>query len=540
MIGAIRFRTADSETYAAVLLLTSGDFLLRRNTLIGFDLRHMCALVGNIMPERHTKLFAVAREQLRIEGAARDGHISHAVVEQVFCRQLGIDVDQYAVRRLPLAGMTGDGIAMIEMGMQARIALQLTGGPHAIQAQHGGDNSFNATSTNSTLNITPAGTTLAAPSIFGGTAVVGDTFIVATTVQTQSSGEAPNSAVAFFSNGTPLSGTVFYSPSPGSASSPASLFASISVSFSAAGSYAITATFAGDGNYSVSLSVPLDLILRYRTPNVSISATPSTVLAGTPVTLTAVVSSGAKGPAFTGTLGFFDAFNNQIPGNVVLTPGMDPNGFPTLQGTLTFTPSTIEVASAEYGGDSNYPAASDTTIVTVNVPDFNVDTNPLNVTVNVSAGASAQVTLQITDTFGYNGTVAFSPASCLFPPPETTCSFNPSTVTGPGTTQMTITTAAPHAAARTGPGIARGVRWTVGFGVMACALLAGASSERRRWRALPSLVVLGFLLALPNCGGGGGGGGNIDPGTSKGTYVVTVAGTSGSLTHTTTFQLVMQ
>ena len=100
-IGAVSVLTADSETYAVVLLLTSGDFPLRRNTLVGFDLRRTCALVGNIMPEGRTKLFAVAGEQLRIEGAARDGNISHAVVKQVFCSQLGIDVDQYPVRRLP-------------------------------------------------------------------------------------------------------------------------------------------------------------------------------------------------------------------------------------------------------------------------------------------------------------------------------------------------------------------------------------------------------------------------------------------------------
>jgi hypothetical protein len=70
IIAGGRVLTTDSETYAAVLLLTSGDFRLRRNTLIGFNLRRMCALVGNIVPERCPKLFAVVGEQLRIESAA--------------------------------------------------------------------------------------------------------------------------------------------------------------------------------------------------------------------------------------------------------------------------------------------------------------------------------------------------------------------------------------------------------------------------------------------------------------------------------------
>jgi hypothetical protein len=311
--------------------------------------------------------------------------------------------------------------------------------------------------------------------------------------------------------------------------------------YSAPGTYVITATFTGDGNYSAAFSPATNFALRYPPPSVSVSATPQTVVAGSPVTLTAVVSSGAKGPAFTGTLGFFDASNNQIPGNVVITPGTDPNGFPTLQAILTFTPSsTTGVVSAEYGGDANYPAASGTTIVVVNVPYFSLNTNPPDVTVTLSAGASGQVTLQITDTFGYSGTVAFTPASCLDTPAETTCSFNPSTITGPGTTQMKITTTGPHAAARTGPGIARGVGWTEGLGIMACALLAAAPAGRRRWKGLLSLAVVGFLLTLPSCGGGGGGGGNLDPGTSKGTYLIGVVGTSGSLTQTTVFQLVVQ
>ena len=42
--GAGRVLKADSETYAVVLLLTLGDFLLGRNRLVGFDLGYMRAL----------------------------------------------------------------------------------------------------------------------------------------------------------------------------------------------------------------------------------------------------------------------------------------------------------------------------------------------------------------------------------------------------------------------------------------------------------------------------------------------------------------
>jgi hypothetical protein len=42
------------------------------------------------------------------------------------------------------------------------------------------------------------------------------------------------------------------------------------------------------------------------------------------------------------------------------------------------------------------------------------------------------------------------------------------------------------------------------------------------------------------CGGNGGGGGTINPGTTAGTYAITVTGTSGSTTAMGTFPLNLQ
>jgi hypothetical protein len=50
------------------------------------------------------------------------------------------------------------------------------------------------------------------------------------------------------------------------------------------------------------------------------------------------------------------------------------------------------------------------------------------------------------------------------------------------------------------------------------------------------LVVMGYsTLWLESCGGG-----NSNPGTAKGSYTITVSGTSGSESATTSFQLVVQ
>jgi len=88
--------------------------------------------------------------------------------------------------------------------------------------------------------------------------------------------------------------------------------------------------------------------------------------------------------------------------------------------------------------------------------------------------------------------------------------------------------------------------WTAIDGVMFAGvfLLAGTRKSRARKLAASRLVVLGFLIALAGCGGGGGsssgGGGNPDPGTPIGTYVITVKGASGTTTHSTSFQLIVQ
>jgi hypothetical protein len=65
-------------------------------------------------------------EQLHIVGPARTGNVSDAAVEQVFRGQFGIDVNQYALGSLSLAGMTCDRLAMIEARMRRRIKLDYT------------------------------------------------------------------------------------------------------------------------------------------------------------------------------------------------------------------------------------------------------------------------------------------------------------------------------------------------------------------------------------------------------------------------------
>jgi hypothetical protein len=119
---------------------------------------------------------------------------------------------------------------------------------------------------------------------------------------------------------------------------------------------------------------------------------------------------------------------------------------------------------------------------------------------------------------------------------------SPVSITGAtaGTATLTITTTAATVASETHP-TRPGVPWYAAGATLACLLLFGIPVQRSSWRtmlgALALLVALsGSLLA---CGGGGGGGTTI-PGTTAGTYTVTVTGASGSTTATGTVAVTVQ
>jgi len=87
-----------------------------------------------------------------------------------------------------------------------------------------------------------------------------------------------------------------------------------------------------------------------------------------------------------------------------------------------------------------------------------------------------------------------------------------------------------------------GVPWyAAGGATLACLLLFGIPARRRSWRTMLGMVML--LAAISSvvlgCGGGGGGGGG-NTGTTPGSYVITVTGTSGADTETGTVALTVQ
>jgi hypothetical protein len=329
------------------------------------------------------------------------------------------------------SALDGGSLLLNNQGYAEDLLVQFPGGNNAVVANYPGDSSFNSSSANATYIITPASTSMTTVSVTPTSASSGVPFTVTTTILTSSSGAGPTGAVTFLGNGTPLTGTVTYSPVAGSINGPASTLASLTTSLSTAGNYALTATYAGDLNYT---------------------------------------GSSASGP--------------------------------TLPVDSDFTP-------------------------TLSAPSLTI----------ASPGASGQLTLTIAGQSAYSGTVNFTPTSCSGLPTGATCSFSPASVTGSGTTTVTVSTKAATAERRAG---LTGFGWSMGgLGTMAFGFVLIGGEKRRRWSILLGLTVVGLLLFLPACGGGGSGGGGT-PGTPMGMSTVTVTATSGGLSHGTTFMLIVQ
>ena len=78
-----------------------------------------------------------------------------------------------------------------------------------------------------------------------------------------------------------------------------------------------------------------------------------------------------------------------------------------------------------------------------------------------------------------------------------------------------------------------------GGGIIAVVLF-GALPSRRRWIGLFGLVLIASVITGVGCGGGSGTPVQKNQGTPAGTYVITITGTSGSLSHSTTVSFTVQ
>lgn len=187
--------------------------------------------------------------------------------------------------------------------------------------------------------------------------------------------------------------------------------------------------------------------------------------------------------------------------------------------------------------------------------DFSIAASPTTAT--VTAGQSTSIMLSIGGLNGFNSAVTFS---CSGQPANTSCTFNPNTVTptsgGTVTTTLSVATTMPGSPyhpivipSKSGRG-----PWSyLAMGLLLIAALAfrkfafsGAENLKlglRRTRAFGLAGVAGLILAglsllsISGCGGGSSNGNAANPGTPAGTTTLVVTATSGSISHSTNITL---
>jgi trimeric autotransporter adhesin len=325
--------------------------------------------------------------------------------------------------------------------------------------------------------------------------------------------------------------------------------AATSVTLSGNVQHNIVATYSGDANWNGSTSTAASVTPILLPSTLTITSNVSSSLVGANVVITATVFTTAVnsvGP--TGTIIFYDTYNNSIVqlGGTSSQFTLTPNG--PNQSIARFTTTGLLAGQhsiyAIYNGDANFAPATSATLP-LNITDFNVTMVPQTLT--LKAGQTGQVVMLVGMVGGFSGIVSFG---CTPPPnAEITCSFNPASLQGGGSTTMTvITTAAKAQSAHNG---GQGAPWQLGAGSALAVLLCFALP--RRHRALPIMFTLLIALSLATgvgCGSGGTTSSNnnssdpTDPGSPLGTQLLTVttAGSDGTNTarHTYQYQITVQ
>jgi hypothetical protein len=395
-------------------------------------------------------------------------------------------------------------------------------GVDAVTAVYSGDTNYGKATTgplNVTVNLAnPTDTVTAKPNpvTFGSPTTL--TFTVPLV-----NGVAPTGTVAFFDGTTPI----------GTGNVNAQGIATLTTSTLPLGTTTVTAKYPGDNTYASS-SPTTPVTVNTVTPVSTITTNPPSTgpaaVCGTAVTLTDTITS-VNGATVAGTVQFFDngvAIGSPVP--------VGAGGVATLTTTTLAcgaTNSITAVFTPTAGGPYN-PSTAGPVAVPVASPDFTISATPANQVVN--PGDSAIYTVSLSGvTVPFTSPVALT-ATCNCQ--GVTISFANATVTpgqGPTTTTMTAATSPTFAMSKPSHGANQ-----IFYGLLLLPLL-GLGKVRRKLRTLPkgisyclaALVLLGGLGAVTGCGGG-------YYGPQPKTCTITITGTSGTLTHSTTVTLTVR
>lgn len=181
------------------------------------------------------------------------------------------------------------------------------------------------------------------------------------------------------------------------------------------------------------------------------------------------------------------------------------------------------------------------------VGQFSLSSNPASLDI-AAAGKSGTSTVTLTGTDGFTGTVSFSCSVSPAPPNDPpTCFVNPSSATLSATTTsasaaLRISTTAglnsavlPHDRSNTFSHVA----FYAAFPMIGIFLVCIKRRPSARASSLALLALVGLAISLSCCAGSGGSN-QINLGTPAGSYTVTVVGSSGAASQSTSVSLTLQ
>lgn len=211
---------------------------------------------------------------------------------------------------------------------------------------------------------------------------------------------------------------------------------------------------------------------------------------------------------------------------------------------VTFTPNTAGVRSGSLAISDNAPGSPQLSALNGAGEDFSLSSSITSSTVN--AGGTATYTVKISPLTGaFSNSIAIS---CSGAPSTTTCKLSSVSVT-PGTNSVSvivkIATTAPSARAATlvpSPNRAVYALW-IQFQALGLFGLVVSGSKRRLRKStlvLAVLLIASACLLASGCAGGTGIGPQGQPGTTPGTYAISVSGSSGPLHHSLPLTLIVQ
>jgi hypothetical protein len=280
-----------------------------------------------------------------------------------------------------------------------------------------------------------------------------------------------------------------------------------------AGTVVVEVDATGTATYAASSATSSITVMQVAS-QLALTASSAEAPVGGSVTLTATATSSSGTP--TGTVTF-------LSGGTTLGTG-------TLnaQGVATLAVSTLPVGSntitATYPGDTNFSGsqAQLTGTIVVGTPGFSMTSS--GVSLSVKSGSTGNLTLTLTPTFGYTGTLSFS---CTGMPGTSTCAFQPAAVQFDGSgnpVQVTVsmqivTTQSQSRSAQVAkllpiiplgglPILPAAVLWFPETDDLSDLRIAGVSegstrSRSHRWIRIGMLVLfaMGLLGMLFGCGG---------------------------------------